>query len=711
MRSRNKFISFLVLFFLAFGFASAQGPVFRVRLFDIDYSDNLQLMWNEASAASYTLNFLVSGGNRSLTIEADSLINQDLTTDATLVQFASLGIATATVPHGGVGWAKLAIDGVNSSSAGPHIQITTTADDYPLFVVLPYTHDLVRIYFDAYEDDVSKSSDVGSNYMISKESDLFSIKYDSGIAQGAAITWNDGIVLDTSGNVTFGGNLLIPSSGTIGCVGDTDLLTLTANTCTVAGTLAATTITGDVSGATGYEGTSVLSTGEGGGTKFLKEDGDGTCSWQTPAGAGDVTAVNSPVDNDFAKFTTATSIEGRSYAEVLADLSGQATSAFSFGAQNVYTTGKIGIGTVPSYPFQISYTQSDSTSNQAALYSVVNLTDSTQSYGQIAHYMVAVRENTVDTFETVAPYHNLQLHTEDKGGGIGSATSGIIGIFNYVKCNNDGGASSHPDIWASHDTVAFGNEGGGGAVDCVPLTITVAGMDVQINQAMSAATYIRGLVLAKSDVGTDGYGAGAKRGSAIYIPDSETTGWQYLLHGHTTGDNCQTMIQSDQDHATDLAYAMKTTTGFWAAGMNIGNWAWEGFSIYGGLNAAPLHALSITSAGVVGMAYYGAGTATFSAAGVLSSSSDERMKKGIRNFTESNLDNLQPIYYKWNKKSGMEDGYEYVGFSAQNVEKTIPEAVGRNKDGMKSLSDRAIIAVLVNSVKELSKRVTELEGN
>lgn len=39
------------------------------------------------------------------------------------------------------------------------------------------------------------------------------------------------------------------------------------------------------------EGTAVLSTGEGGATKFLGEDGDGTCSWKTPAGTGDVTAA------------------------------------------------------------------------------------------------------------------------------------------------------------------------------------------------------------------------------------------------------------------------------------------------------------------------------------------------------------------------------------------------------------------------------------
>lgn len=39
------------------------------------------------------------------------------------------------------------------------------------------------------------------------------------------------------------------------------------------------------------EGTAILSTGEGGATKYLREDGDGTCSWQTPAAGGDVTAA------------------------------------------------------------------------------------------------------------------------------------------------------------------------------------------------------------------------------------------------------------------------------------------------------------------------------------------------------------------------------------------------------------------------------------
>lgn len=40
----------------------------------------------------------------------------------------------------------------------------------------------------------------------------------------------------------------------------------------------------------GIEGTEILSTGESGGTKFLRENGDGTCSWATVSGGGETLA-------------------------------------------------------------------------------------------------------------------------------------------------------------------------------------------------------------------------------------------------------------------------------------------------------------------------------------------------------------------------------------------------------------------------------------
>lgn len=116
----------------------------------------------------------------------------------------------------------------------------------------------------------------------------------------------------------------------------------------------------------GYEGTAVVSTGESGGTKFLREDGDATCSWQVPtdttytAGDGldlsgtefstdllanggleiqstelsvaqgisqyDVAQFAASVaDNDFLKID-GTAVEGRSAAEVLSDISSEDNS-------------------------------------------------------------------------------------------------------------------------------------------------------------------------------------------------------------------------------------------------------------------------------------------------------------------------------------------------------------------------------------------------
>ena len=76
----------------------------------------------------------------------------------------------------------------------------------------------------------------------------------------------------------------------------------------------------------GIEGTEVKSTGESGGAKYLREDGDGTSSWQTVAQAttgisnGNTLVANANVaDNDFLR-VDGTSIEGRTSTEMLSDL-------------------------------------------------------------------------------------------------------------------------------------------------------------------------------------------------------------------------------------------------------------------------------------------------------------------------------------------------------------------------------------------------------
>ena len=114
-----------------------------------------------------------------------------------------VGVGTITMPHGGVGVAKLAIEGTNASSAGPHVQFTTASDDYPLYVIRPWTHDNISLYFDAHYNAVAgkeQSSDAGSNYQIRKTSDLLYFRTDSGHAQGADLNWDFSIIMNTSGH-------------------------------------------------------------------------------------------------------------------------------------------------------------------------------------------------------------------------------------------------------------------------------------------------------------------------------------------------------------------------------------------------------------------------------------------------------------------------------------------------------------------------------
>gem|GEM_PF-1141136 len=116
--------------------------------------------------------------------------------------------------------------------------------------------------------------------------------------------------------------------------------------------------------------------------------------------------------------------------------------------------------------------------------------------------------------------------------------------------------------------------------------------------------------------------------------------------------------------------------------------------------------------GNVRFAVFAAGTLQTDADGNVSVSSDERLKV-IKGSFNSGLDailQIKPINYRWNEISGMETNGVYTGFSAQNVQSVIPEAVGLDGRGYLTLSDRPIIAALVNAVKDLSSQVEVLES-
>ncbi|MBL0182164.1 MAG: hypothetical protein IPP96_07675 [Chitinophagaceae bacterium] len=117
-----------------------------------------------------------------------------------------LGLGTNTIPKAGIGSAKFAIEGADGSTSGPHMQFTTSADNYPLMQFMPWQHDFQYIPFDAYFDGASWKSGTttGGNFVLAKESGKFLWYYGNTNTQGGAITWSPGVTLNNAGKVGIG---------------------------------------------------------------------------------------------------------------------------------------------------------------------------------------------------------------------------------------------------------------------------------------------------------------------------------------------------------------------------------------------------------------------------------------------------------------------------------------------------------------------------
>ena len=117
--------------------------------------------------------------------------------------------------------------------------------------------------------------------------------------------------------------------------------------------------------------------------------------------------------------------------------------------------------------------------------------------------------------------------------------------------------------------------------------------------------------------------------------------------------------------------------------------------------------------GTVRFSHFGAGQVSLTATGELTVSSDERLKNieanGFNRGIEA-LTNIKPIRYKWNEISGLEQEHTYAGFSAQNIQANIPEAVGVDGRGFLTLSDRPILAAVVNAIKEIWNKFTSFDN-
>ena len=138
-----------------------------------------------SKAAGNGVVFNEEGSDIDFRVEGDTeanLLFVDASTD-------KIGINSSAIPHGGIGWAKIAIDGANASSSGPHMQFTTATDDYPLLQLLNYAHDNVTLLFDSYYDgSVFRSAHTTPSFLIRKYSNFFRIMGAPATTQGADLS-------------------------------------------------------------------------------------------------------------------------------------------------------------------------------------------------------------------------------------------------------------------------------------------------------------------------------------------------------------------------------------------------------------------------------------------------------------------------------------------------------------------------------------------
>ena len=116
--------------------------------------------------------------------------------------------------------------------------------------------------------------------------------------------------------------------------------------------------------------------------------------------------------------------------------------------------------------------------------------------------------------------------------------------------------------------------------------------------------------------------------------------------------------------------------------------------------------------GIVTMNAYGAGAATFSASGVISSVSDEtwKVKDGVPTNPDEMLQKLEPGYWFYNEEKALVFGVDrQLGFYAQNVNSAIGnEAAPTPEEGKPwGYYDRSVLAITVMSLKNALNTIQE----
>jgi hypothetical protein len=216
-------------------------------------------------------------------------------------------------------------------------------------------------------------------------------------------------------------------------------------------------------------------------------------------------------------------------------------------------------------------------------------------------------------------------------------------------------------------------------------------------------------------------GIAAPSGRGLYLTTSGTAGTQGIFINGSGNVGIATTSPLGKLSVVGTATVRNSETNYEALELTCSAGVAYLYSTSGGATGRPALAfgvndaerMRISTAGAIKFNNYGAGSLTTDGSGNITAVSDERIKSNIRPFSRglSDIIAINPILHGYTEESGLDQSRDdYAGFSAQQVQPLIPEAIGVNADGMLSFSDRPIIAALVNAVKELSARLAALES-
>ena len=395
------------------------------------------------------------------------------------------------------------------------------------------------------------------------------------------------------------------------------------------------------------------------------------------ANTGTVDTSGSPVDNDFAKFTDANTIEGRSYAEVRSDLGIEA------GATADQSNAEIRAAVEAASDSNV-FTDAD----HSKLNGIEASATADQSNTEIRNAVEAASDS--NTF-TDADHSKLN--------GIASgATNTAAPYYTSAIAVGAGGLTQQnftTTLKNKLDGIASGATANAG-------TVTGSGTDDYYARWTSgSALEGRTASQVRSDIGagTSSLALGSSSSTA-HRGDHGVTAYNHSQATHAPTNATNTTLNSLSGNFT-FGDGIGISTRDINVGVNAGTCVASGL-----IQTANGISLGLTPT-----------FTTVAATGDITANtgSDIALKENIINIPNplEKISKIGGYMFDW-KDHGMEDvhgkGHD-TGILAQEIEEIMPEIVNTRESGMKAVNYMKLIPLLVESIKELKKEVESLKDS